>query len=118
MNLIKKIIDKFKNAFLGILFGLFTDISIITQFILMVVVISLGFIFKLSLNDFIIVIMLSGLVISIEYLNSSIELLSDFVCQKQYSKTIKRIKDMAAGAVLVISITAFIIGIMIFSKYI
>lgn len=118
MNLIKLIINKFKHAFKGVLFGLLTDSSIIIQFLLMIIAIICSFVFKLSHSDFIIVILLSGLVISVEFLNSSIELLSDFICQKQYSKTIARVKDMAAGAVLIISITALIIGIMIFSKYI
>ncbi len=117
MNLLKKIIDKFKNAFNGVLYGILTDSSIMIQFSIMIVAVVLGFILKLSQNDFITVIILSGLVISLEFINSAIELLSDFICRKNYSITIKRVKDMAAGAVLVISITALIVGIMIFSKY-
>ena len=48
-----------------------------------------------------------------EMLNTCIEKTLDFITQKQCEE-IKRIKDMAAGAVLVAAITALAIGFIVF----
>jgi diacylglycerol kinase len=52
-------------------------------------------------------------VISAEMVNSAIERLCDVV-QEEYHPVIKIVKDVAAGAVLFISIVAVIIGCIIF----
>ncbi len=72
---------------------------------------------NLSFYDFIIVIIMCGLVVMAEFINSSLEQLSNYACNNEYSKKIKRVKDLAAAAVLVVSFTALIVGVMIFSKY-
>ena len=57
--------------------------------------------------------LLIGLVISFELINTLVEMIIDLVSPK-YNELAGMIKDVAAGAVLVISITALIIGIAIF----
>lgn len=59
------------------------------------------------------VIVLIGLVLSAEAVNSAIEALADVV-SPNYHEGIKRTKDLAAGAVLILAICAAIIGLMIF----
>jgi Diacylglycerol kinase len=54
-----------------------------------------------------------GLVISLEMINSAIERYCDLVTT-DFHPGIKVIKDVAAGAVLVASITSLIIGLIIF----
>ena len=48
-----------------------------------------------------------------EAFNTSIEALSDMV-SPEYSEGIRRVKDFAAGAVLLVSIAAAITGMIIF----
>ncbi|MBR4135236.1 MAG: diacylglycerol kinase family protein [Bacteroidales bacterium] len=54
-----------------------------------------------------------GLVFSGEIFNSAIEDLSDVVCPERDDR-IKKVKDLAAAAVLVNAITAFAIGLLVF----
>lgn len=51
--------------------------------------------------------------ISAEAVNSSIEALADLV-SPEYNEAIKRTKDLAAGAVLLMAIAAAIVGFVIF----
>jgi diacylglycerol kinase len=53
-----------------------------------------------------------GAVLCLELLNTSIEHITDFIIQT-YDERAKIIKDTAAGAVLVFSLTAAIVGIII-----
>lgn len=117
MNLIRNIIDKFKWASEGIIYGLRYDKSIQIQVTITIIVLVFSLLLKISSYDFIIILIMCTLVLVAEILNSSIEHLSNFICQKEYSVDIKRVKDLAAGAVLISAIAAFIVGIMIFSKY-
>ena len=54
-----------------------------------------------------------GLVWTSEAFNSAIEALADEV-NNQYSMGIKKTKDIAAGAVLISSFTALVIGLIVF----
>lgn len=118
MNFIKRIFHKFKYALEGLKYALSKDKSVRIQSVIAGLVIALSFILKLDKYDLIVVLVLCALVIALEMLNSSLELLSDFVCEGKYSEEIKRVKDVGAGAVLVISLFASIIGFMIFYSYI
>ena len=63
--------------------------------------------------EWIAIFIVIALVFITEILNSGIERLCDIV-RPEYSQTIKEIKDLAAGAVLVSSVLAVIIGTLIF----
>ncbi len=63
--------------------------------------------------EWIIVILLIGLVIAAEMINTSIEAVVD-LASPQYNPLAKRAKDVAAAAVLVLAITSAIVGIIIF----
>ena len=58
-----------------------------------------------------------GGVLAAEALNSSIEALADVV-SPGYNEAIKRVKDLAAGAVLLLALAAAIVGLIIFVPYI
>lgn len=118
MNLIRNIIDKFKWAFEGLFFGLRHDRSIRLQACITLIVIGFSLWLKVETYDLIIIITMCGLVVTTEIINSSIEHLSNYVCNHEYSKEIKRVKDLAAAAVLIASLTAFIVGVIVFYKYI
>lgn len=102
---------KFQVAFNGILLAL-KHPSVQIQVLLGVVTIIAGFVLKIDYYEWLAVLILIGLVIGFEMLNTAIEKICDFV-EPQYSDAIKTIKDIAGGSVLLICIMAMIIGIMI-----
>ena len=79
----------------------------------MILVIICGFIFKINTIEWIICIILFGLVISLELVNTAIENAIDLVTLEKKPKA-KIAKDVAAGAVLISAIVSAIIGFMIF----
>jgi diacylglycerol kinase len=76
-----------------------------------------GFALKISGTDWLIVLLCFGVVMSMEAMNSAVENLVDFVSPQQDPRAGK-IKDLSAGAVLIISAVAAIVGIIIFGSYI
>ena len=78
-----------------------------------VCVVVAGFFFGISLSEWIAVIFAIGMVLAAEAVNSAVETLADRVTQ-EYDEAIKRTKDLASGAVLILAIAAAIIGCIIF----
>ena len=68
---------------------------------------------KISISEWIAIILVIGFVFSMEIINSSIENIADFIC-KENNESIKKIKDLSAAAVLVSAIMAIVIGLIIF----
>ena len=78
-----------------------------------VCVIVAGVLLKLSILEWVAIAFAVGLVFSGEIFNSSIEDLADVVCPERDNR-IKKVKDMAAAAVLVNAIAAATIGLLVF----
>ena len=78
------------------------------------VVVIAGFLFKISLVEWIAVILSIGFVLATEIINTTIERLADFASPDRNEK-IKKIKDISAAGVLIAAVTAFIVGVIIFS---
>lgn len=72
-----------------------------------------GIAYSISLNEWIILILLFALVFLCELFNSAIENLCNYI-QPEKQAIIGKIKDLSAAAVLVTAIAAFIIGLIIF----
>jgi diacylglycerol kinase (ATP) len=72
-----------------------------------------GFFLKLTAFEWIAIVIVAGGVFAAEAFNTSIEALSDTLTP-EYSKNIKQVKDFAAGAVLVATLTSIIVGLTIF----
>ena len=83
------------------------------QSVMGILAIILGFTVSISSYQWMFVLFCIGMVISLEMINSAIERYCDLVTI-DYHPSIKIIKDVAAGAVLVASITSLIIGLIIF----
>ena len=118
MKLLHRIITKFTNAFSGIKVGILSDRSVQIQFSFLLLAFLLAWYYKVSTVHWLIIIIVSSIVVAVEFLNSAIELLSDYVTNQQHSKIIKKVKDLGAAAVLVVAISALIIGIIIFKDYV
>jgi diacylglycerol kinase len=112
----RRLLHSFRNAFTGffIIIKIERNLKIhLSAFALSCIT---GFFFSITKIEWLAILIISGVVISLEILNCSIEKLCDFIEPKDNEK-IKIIKDIAAAAVLVTAIFAFIIGILIFSPY-
>lgn len=78
-----------------------------------ILVVIMAFLLKISMIEWIILVLLIGLVLAAEVINTTIENLVDMYT-KDYNERAKVVKDTAAGTVLILAITAVIIGLMIF----
>ena len=78
-----------------------------------VLVITAGFIFKISLTEWALVAFAIGLVFAAEILNSALERVCDIV-QPEQDKRIGDIKDLCAAGVLLCALAAAAIGLIIF----
>lgn len=113
MKKTKKLINSFKYAISGIITSFKTERNMKIHILVMILVIIAGIIFKLSLLDWIILVIMFGLVISAELFNTAIETTIDMITKEKNEKA-KIAKDVAAGAVLVLAIVSVIVGLIIF----
>ncbi len=109
----KKLLKSFKYAFEGIFTGIKEEQNMKVHIVIMILVIIFGIMLKISTIEWIICIVLFGLVISMELINTAIENTVDLVT-KEKNEQAKIAKDVAAGAVLVSAIASAIIGLIIF----
>ncbi len=79
-------------------------------------VLCLGIFFDITRFEWALVILASGMVLAAEAFNTAIEIDIDLT-SPNYHPYAKDTKDVAAAAVLVTALTAFIIGILIFYPY-
>lgn len=106
-------IKSFKYAFRGIGIALKGQHNFRIHLIAAILVIAGAFLLDISNNEWLTIIFAIGLVFSAEIINTAIEELVDFVSPDVHPDA-ARIKDLAAGAVLVCAFTAAIIGLIIF----
>lgn len=108
-----KLIFSFKYAFEGIITTIKEERNMFIHFLIAIIVVITGVYVRLSLNEWLICLLLFALVFSLELINTAIENTVDLVTTKKNKKA-KIAKDAAAGAVLIAAIFASIIGIIIF----
>ena len=109
----KTFIKSFYFALQGMLQYFSKQRNAMIQIIVGLTAIALGFVVSISSYQWLLVLFCIGLVISLEMINSAIEIFCDMVTTEFHPK-IKIIKDVAAGAVLVASIASLVIGLIIF----
>ena len=110
---ISRRIRSFGYAFRGIFFAFKTQHNIWIHSLAVVLVAAAGFIVKLNLLEWGLVVLAMGLVLVSEMINTAVEWLVDWV-SPDYSEKAGLIKDVAAGAVLIAAIISVIIGVIIF----
>lgn len=76
-------------------------------------VVTAGLILELPAIDWCVLILTIALVLSLEAINTALELLVDLVAP-EFNEKAGLVKDIAAGAVLISAVAAVIIGIIIF----
>jgi diacylglycerol kinase (ATP) len=100
-------------AIRGLFLLLKTESSIKVQFVLAILLTIGGFYFDISSLEWIIQIFAIVLVMSIEALNTGLEKICDFV-HEDFEERIGFIKDIAAGAVAIAAIGAFVIVLILY----
>lgn len=110
---IKKFLKSFTYAFNGLRAVWRTEQNMRVHAVAATIALTLCFLLNVSTVEFIIVIICIGVVIAFELLNTAIEKLCNII-SPQKNDRIKDIKDISAGAVLVVSIIALICGLIIF----
>jgi diacylglycerol kinase len=108
-----KTYEMFKNAFAGLNYFFTNERNGRTQFFIAVFTVILGIFLNITKYEWIAVLLCIGIVLSAEMMNSALEKLCDYT-QSFFNLQIKIVKDVAAGAVLFISIISAIIGALIF----
>jgi undecaprenol kinase len=73
----------------------------------------LGFLMKLSMGEWAVIVLTVAMVITLELINTSLEAIVNMV-SPQMSEGAKIAKDTAAAAVLIGAITAVLVGLLIF----
>lgn len=72
-----------------------------------------SFILKVSIIEWAVLVLVIGMVLALEMVNTAIERCVDLVT-KEYKELAKIAKDVAAGSVLIMSMFSVVIGIIIF----
>ena len=104
-------------AIKGVIQAFKTERNFRVQLVIGIVVIISGFYFQITNAEWIALLLTSGIVISLELVNTAIEGLVDLISRERHPIA-GRVKDIAAGAVLFFAVIALITGILIFKKYI
>jgi diacylglycerol kinase len=105
--------QKFENAWRGIFIFIKTTKHIFFYAVSIIVVLSLGLYFSISISEWISIVLAIALVIISEILNTAIEIDIDLT-SPEYHPYARDTKDVAAGAVLAAALFALIIGLLVF----
>jgi diacylglycerol kinase len=103
----------FKYSIDGLAYAAKKEQSIFIMMICLILVLSFGLMFKISLLEWFFIFISIGLVLGTELLNTAIEATIDLL-SPSYHPLAKIAKDTASASVFVYSIVAFIIGCFVF----
>ena len=109
----KRLINSFKYAFDGLKYAFIYEQNLTVHILATIIVIIFGFLFKISIFEWLVLFLIIGLVIATELINTSIEATIDLITD-EINPLAKIAKDTAASAVLVFGLTSLIIGALIF----
>jgi diacylglycerol kinase len=110
---VKKNIRSYTYAIRGVLLMFQGENNFRIQLIAAVIAIALGIKLNISVMHWLFIISMISLVLMAETFNSALEKLIDHLHPDQH-KQIGIVKDMSAGAVLIIALGSAIVGIIIF----
>ena len=110
---LQRFLNSFKYALNGLRYTYQNEQNFIVHICIAVIIIISGFIFKISNIEWLIIIILIGLVVFAELINTSIETVVDLVSPEKHPLA-KIAKDTASAAVLSLCTVAIICGLCIF----
>ncbi|MDR1235186.1 MAG: diacylglycerol kinase [Mycoplasmataceae bacterium] len=108
-------LKKFGYAFVGLFTSIKEETSLVVHLLigLLVLIIAALLHKQMSFLDWAVIVLVIGMVIGMELLNTAIENLVDIVAFK-YNYNAKKIKDISAAATLIMTITSVAVGLIIF----
>lgn len=112
----KRLFRSFGYALNGIKASL-SQTNLRIHFAVLMVVVAAGFYFGITYVEWLSIVFATGLVISMELMNTAIEHLVN-LASPGHRPAAGLVKDIAAGAVLVAVVSAIVIGLIVFAKYI
>ncbi len=106
-------IDSVKNCLDGINYTITHENNFKREIILGIIAVILSAVLKISILEWVIVLLLINFVLVCELINTALEKAVDLYT-KEFNQTAKIVKDVASATVLVMSIFSAIIGAIIF----
>lgn len=106
-------IKSFKYAFAGLKTLFLEEHNARIHLVAAVIAIVLGFVLRISGNEWISLVVVMGIVFICELINTSLEAMADFASPEKHPQ-IKKVKDLAAASVLISAVVALLVGIIIF----
>lgn len=108
--------QSFKMAFHGLAVLIKNERNFRIHLVLAFLVLAASALLGVSTTDWILVLLLIGVVLSAEAINTCVEYICDLV-SPEYHPLVKKIKDIAAGVVVLNAIIAVVGGCVIFIPY-
>jgi len=110
---VKEFIDSFNYAVSGIMAAMKMEKSLRFHYIAAISVILLSTFFNLTRVEFMILLLTVVLVVVLEMINTALEKTVDMIT-REYHPLARVIKDVSAGAVLIASLNAVVVGYLLF----
>ncbi|MFC3158244.1 diacylglycerol kinase (ATP) [Chryseobacterium arachidis] len=107
----------FLNAFRGVFLMMRNERNFQLELLAFLINVFLIFYLQLSSLDLVLILIVSFGVLSAEIFNTAIEKICDII-QPEFDKRIGFIKDISAGAVVLMAILAVVVGVLVYGKYI
>lgn len=108
-----KFLKGFGYAYSGIRATFSTELNFRFHFFAMLTALGLGFFLSISIQEWLWVFLAIALVMALELVNTALEALANLV-SLEFHPLVKKAKDATAGAVLVISVFALLVGGIVF----
>lgn len=109
------LVDSFNAAIEGFLYVIKTQQNMRIHFLLALLVLLFGIYLDFTRTELIMLLLTCSSVLIIEMINTASEIAMDYV-ESAHSKWVRIVKDVTAGAVLVASLNAVIIGYFLFFR--
>lgn len=109
----RDLLKPFSNAIGGVVYAFKTQRHMRVHLYTVVVIILIGFFMDLRLREMIVLLFMISFVVVAEMFNSAIEAVVD-IAEPKYHPLAKFAKDMAAGGVLITTMTAIVVALLLF----
>lgn len=112
----KNFLESLQNATRGLATAVRQEVNIRVQFLLLALAVCAWWLLGLTASELAVILSVGAGTLILELLNSALEALSD-ATHPQYSLGVQAAKDMAAAAVLIMSLVALVAGVVIFGPH-
>ncbi len=109
----KNPLDSFRHAVEGVVHTFRTQRHMRFHFFTVILVLATGLLYRLPRTEMLVLLFSASLVLVTEMFNTAVEAVVDMITQT-YHPAAKFAKDIAAGAVLIASINAAVVGLILF----